>query len=587
MKKATKATLRFYWKHLKKAKWLALSNLTGVLVGASMAMVFPVLYKLIIDEMTMSESVEASFPTLLWILGAVLVVDLISIAAWRVAGYSASAMQPKVMASVAEECFEVLHQHSFHFFNNNFTGSLVKKVNRMSRAFEGLADLVVFEFSPLVLRTMIAVGVLFYLNFWLGFILLLWTLLFLTLNYLFSLYKMKHFDLPKVEADSMMTAQLADTITNHSNIKLFSNHPFELQRFKNVSQDWREKTKKSWFFSQHGEAVQAVTMVIVNFILFYGAILLWRDGRLTAGDFALIQYYLMEIFSQLWHFGRNIRRFYENLADAEEMTEILMKPIEVKDKAGATALEVHSGKIEFKNVHFSYEKDNDIMGDLSLTIKPSEKVALIGPSGGGKTTITKLLLRLFDIQKGSILIDGQDISEVTQESLRKQIALVPQDPVLFHRSLMENIRYGNLEATDEMVIAAAKMANCHDFIQRFPKKYETFVGERGVKLSGGERQRIAIARAILSNAKILILDEATSNLDSESEQLIQEALERLTHNKTTLVIAHRLSTIVNMDRIIVLEDGGIREQGSHQELLHTEGSLYKQLWSLQVEGYLS
>jgi len=550
-------------------------------------MVFPVLYKLIIDEMTTATDLEAAIPTLLWILAGVVVTDILGTLAWRLSGYSACTMQPRVMASIADECFQVLHRHSIRFFNNNFTGSLVKKVNRMSRAFEGIADQITFEFTTVALRTTIAIGVLFYLDLKLGSILLVWAGLFIAVNYVFSLYKLKHYDLPKVSADSAVTAQLADTITNQGNIKLFSNERYEVRGFKAVTEDWRMKTKRSWFFSQHAEFVQSFTMIAVNALLFYIAILLWKDGQLTVGDFALIQYYLMDLFRQLWDFGRNIRRFYEHLADAEEMTEILNLPIEVTDQANATDLIAKHGQIEFKNIDFAYEENNKVMEKLSLKVKPSEKIALIGPSGGGKTTLTKLVLRLFDIQKGKILIDGQDISTVTQESLRRAIALVPQDPILFHRTLMENIRYGNLEASDEAVIAASKMANCHQFIEKFPQKYKTYVGERGVKLSGGERQRIAIARAILSNAKILILDEATSNLDSESEQLIQDALEKLTHNKTTLVIAHRLSTIVNMDRIIVLENDEIREQGSHQSLIHTEGSLYKQLWSLQVEGYLN
>lgn len=587
MKTITKDTLSFYWKHVKLVKWLAFFNIVGVLLGVSFSMIFPVLYKFIIDEMSSATSVEAAFPTLMWILAAVAITDLLGTLSWRIAGYSASAMQPKVMASVADECFEVLHKHSFRFFNDNFTGSLVKKINRMSRSFEGIADQIAYEFIPLSLRSVIAISVLSYLDWRLGALLLVWAVLFIGVNYALSVYKLKHYDLPKVQADSKLTGQLADTITNHSNIKLFSNQSFENNMFKKVSGDWSKKATRSWFFSQHMEFVQAVTMVIINFIIFYTAIQLWRDGVLSVGDFALIQYYLMEIFRQLWDFGRNIRRFYEHLADAEEMTEVLSLPVEIKDLPGAKELVVQHGQIEFKKIKFAYEEDNTVMKELSLKIKPSEKVALIGPSGGGKTTITKILLRLFDVTQGQVLIDGQNIAEVTQESLRRSIALVPQDPVLFHRTLMENIRYGNLEASDEAVIAASKMANCHEFISKLPKGYHTHVGERGVKLSGGERQRVAIARAMLSNAKILILDEATSNLDSESEQLIQSALARLTHNKTTLVIAHRLSTIVNMDRIIVLEDGRIREEGSHQTLIHTEGSLYKQLWNLQVEGYLS
>ncbi|EKD93937.1 MAG: ABC transporter related protein [uncultured bacterium] len=236
---------------------------------------------------------------------------------------------------------------------------------------------------------------------------------------------------------------------------------------------------------------------------------------------------------------------------------------------------------------FGYESESGVIQKFSFKLNPSEKVALIGPSGGGKSTLTKLMLRLFDVDKGKILIDGQDISKVTQDSLRGQIALVPQDPILFHRSLEENIRYGRLEASAEEIRAAAHLAHCHEFIEQMPKKYATVVGERGVKLSGGERQRIAIARAILANSKILILDEATSSLDSESEKLIQDALKNLMKNKTTFVIAHRLSTIVSMDRILVLEEGKIVEEGSHRVLIRKKGGLYRKLWELQGGGYLN
>ena len=263
-----------------------------------------------------------------------------------------------------------------------------------------------------------------------------------------------------------------------------------------------------------------------------------------------------------------------------------IKKHEVKDLKNAISLSATRGQIEFKDVGFAYDLKNKVIDNLSFRIKSGQKVALVGPSGGGKTTVTKLLLRLFDIQQGQILIDGQNIKRVSQDSLRSQVSLVPQDPILFHRTLIENIRYGRLDATDEEVMAASRLAHCHDFIMSFPKKYQTYVGERGIKLSGGERQRVAIARAILANAPILILDEATSSLDSESEYLIQQALENLMKQKTTLVIAHRLSTIMKMDRIVVFQDGQIVEDGTHADLIHSKTGLYKKLWDLQVGGYV-
>jgi ATP-binding cassette subfamily B protein len=290
--------------------------------------------------------------------------------------------------------------------------------------------------------------------------------------------------------------------------------------------------------------------------------------------------------SMVWDFGKIIMKIYEKLAEAEEMTVILNTPHEIVDIKNADDLKVKFGKINFKNVGFAYEEDESIIDNFSLEIKAKETVALIGTSGAGKTTLTKLLLRMFDIQKGKILIDGQDISQVTQESLRNNISLVPQDPILFHRSLMENIRYGKFDATDEEVIRAAKLAHCDEFISKLHFGYDTFVGERGIKLSGGERQRVAIARAILRNAPILILDEATSSLDSESENFIQDSLDELMKNKTVIVIAHRLSTVKKVDRIVVIENKKIVEDGTHINLIKLKRGIYNKLWNIQVGGFI-
>ena len=288
----------------------------------------------------------------------------------------------------------------------------------------------------------------------------------------------------------------------------------------------------------------------------------------------------------MWGFTRLVRDMYQGYADAKEMVEIIKLPHEIKDAPGSKDLAVESGQIEFKDLTFSFNKTRKVLNDINLTIKPGEKVALVGPSGAGKTTFVRLLLRLYSATSGEILIDGQDISKITQESLRKNISMVPQDPILFHRTLAENIAYGKRGASKKEIENAANLAHCDEFIKDLPQGLDTFVGERGIKLSGGERQRVAIARAILKNAPILVLDEATSSLDSNSEMLIQDALNNLMQNKTVIVIAHRLSTIQKMDKIIVVDDGRIIEQGSHSELLKNEYSLYKKLWELQAGGFL-
>ena len=326
-------------------------------------------------------------------------------------------------------------------------------------------------------------------------------------------------------------------------------------------------------------------MLIIQIVLFYIATIYWGRGELTVGDFVLMQAYLITTFNRLVSINRTLRRFYDALADAQEFVAILEEPHGIQDVPNAPQLVVPQGAVDFKDVTFHFNAQQPILKSLNLSIRPGEKVALVGPSGAGKSTITKLLLRFYDVSGGAIEIDGQEIAKVTQDSLREAIAFVPQEPILFHRTLMENIRYGRRDATDEEVIEAAKQAHCHEFILGLKYQYETYVGERGVKLSGGERQRVAIARAILKDAPILILDEATSSLDSESESLIQDSLKTLMQGKTVLVIAHRLSTIMNMDRIVVIEGGDIVADGTHQELL-AQGGLYQKLWSIQAGGFL-
>lgn len=581
MKATTKSTIRFYAKHVLNNRFEFVTILLTILGGVGSEMIVPYLYKLLIDSMSSGQDAEYLFKLIFLVLG----VNLFHWASWRIASYLTCYFQPKTMMAIMNECFSVMHSHSFNFFNNNFTGGLVKKVNRMARSFEDIMDYIFFNFYTLAIKIIVSTIVLFHLKPLLGIAMLIWIFAFLAINYFFALYKLTRYDLPKAAADTKVTANLSDTFLNSANVKLFAALPFETAEFKKITLDWFKKTKRAWFAAQHVELTQGFLMVAIEFVIMYFAVKLWLAKSITIGDIVLIQSYIFLLFNNLWDFGRTIRNLYERLADADEMTEILDTPIEVKDKRGAKSIKITRGKVEFNSVGFSYAEE-DVIKKLSLTIKPGEKIALIGPSGGGKSTIVKLLLRLFDLNSGQILVDKQDISKCTQDSLRSQIALVPQDPILFHRTLMENIRYGRLNASKQEVYAAAKLANCHDFISEFPNGYDTFVGERGVKLSGGERQRVAIARAILSNAKILILDEATSSLDSESERLIQSALKNLMKNKTTLVIAHRLSTIVQMDRIIVLKKGRIIEEGDHASLIKLKDGLYKKLWELQSKGYL-
>lgn len=524
------------------------------------------------------------FESAIHLLIFILILNVISTVTRRLFNLVTNHLEPAVMRDLMNTCYRYLQKHSFGFFSSSFVGSLVTKVKRFEKSFERLADTLTYDLGNSFLLTL-AVIITLFLEFPIfGWILLFWSTAFVLFSYYYALYKLP-WDMKRAESDSHVTGQLADGITNNINIKLFTNYEKENERFAEVTQEQFALRRKSSNLGTIGDTVQAFFMTILEFGGMYLAIRLWQQGVLQVGDLALLQIYFYRVFDKLWNTGKQLRLMFEALADANEMTEILLKPHGVQDAPDAKELKVSSGGIEFKQVTFSYHDKKEILDGFNLLVKPGERLAFVGSSGGGKSTILKLLFRFHDIAGGEILIDGQNIASVTQDSLRAALSFVPQDPILFHRSLMENIRYARPEATDEQVIEAAKLAHAHEFIAAFPQGYQTLVGERGIKLSGGERQRVAIARAILKDAPILVLDEATSSLDSESEKFIQEALAKLMKGRTTIVVAHRLSTIMQMDRILVIDGGKIVEQGKHNELLKAQQGVYQKLWEIQAGGF--
>lgn len=586
MKNNTKLTLVLYWKHAIKYKWLMFWLILGVVGGSAVGAILPLSYKNLFNLLAAgNQNPESTIKSLFGVLGILALLKLLVWVFWRVASLSLNKFEPAVMKDLNNYSFAYLHKHSFAYFNSNFTGSMVKRVKSFVSAFETVADQIIWEIIPNVINLFIIIFVLLGINIILGVSMLIGVIILLFVNWVFSRYKLK-FDLKRTEAETKSTGLLADTITNSNNVKLFNGYNFELNKFDEVMENLKYWRVFTWNLGAGFEAVQRFLMLMLELGLIFTAIILWKNHALTVGDFVLLQTYLLTVFNISSNFGRVLRRLYESLADAVEMTDVLTTAHEIIDVANAPELAITDGEIKFEDVTFNYNSGRRIIEKLNLNIKPQERVAIIGPSGAGKTTLIKLLLRMHDVEDGRIMVDGQDISKVTQESLWKNISLVPQDPILFHRTLFENIQYGKQDATKEEVIRAAKLANAHQFIESFPDKYETYVGERGVKLSGGERQRVAIARAILRNAPILILDEATSSLDSESEGMIQEALEKLMKGKTVIVVAHRLSTIRKSDRIIVVDKSGIAEQGSHEELIKKDKGIYKKLWELQVCGFI-
>jgi ATP-binding cassette subfamily B protein len=577
--------LRAFWRGMKHHKALFYVSVLAYFIGSILDLLTPLMYKRFFDTLTSTTNRAASAPQLVNIILIILGINLLSWVFYRGGQFVINAFEAKVMNRLRQGAFTYILGHSYTFFTNSFAGALVQRVGRFVRSFERLFDTVVFNFMPLGVSIIGVIIILSRQQPKIALVISIWAAVVLTVNYTFTRWKLKY-DIRSAAADSRTTAYLSDTIANQNAVSLFAATEFESSSFSAVSTEQSLASRRTWDLSTMMNATQALLIALIEFILFYYAVNLWRNGIFSIGSFVLIQVYIIGLSAKLWSFSSIIRNIYEGVADSKEMVEILELPYEVQDKSGAKSLIVAGGKIEFKNISFSFNDSRQIINGLSFDIKAGEKAALIGPSGAGKSTVIKLLLRMYDLKSGQIEVDGQDIREVTQESLRKNISLVPQDPVLFHRTLMENIRYGRLDATDAEVREAARLAHCDEFIEMLPSKYDTFVGERGIKLSGGERQRVAIARAILKNAPILILDEATSSLDSHSEALIQDALDKLMRGKTSIVIAHRLSTIKKMDRIIVIDKGQITEEGTHGDLVSREESLYKNLWSLQAGGFI-
>lgn len=577
-----------YWGAIKKRKTYGFLNLVGMItaVGIGSVMV-PIAYKNFFDTLQSGTDVNLTGQLLLQIVIGIAFLNFITWVGVRIAGISLVQFEIKVMQDVRQRAFDYILGHSHNFFSNTFTGSLVQKINRFTRAVERLSDRFFMDIIPLLVKVIGISVVLNGVDYRLSIGILIWIILFLLISLVFTKMKLKH-DIRAAEVDSRVAAVLSDSLSNHNVIQLFNGSTDESNTFRKVNQEFTDAYAKRWNSGEITNAIQSGTNYIAEFAIFYFAIKFWIEGSITLGTFVLLQAYIVGLSHSIWQFGRIVRDLYEATADAREMVEILKLPHEIQDTVGSKELRVTSGVIEYKNVTFSFGKEEmnnrSVFNNFNLSIKPGEKVAIIGSSGAGKSTFVKLLLRLHDIQGGEILIDGQNIKEVSQNSLRENISLVPQDSVLFHRTLMENIRYGRRGATNEEVVAASKLAHCDNFIKEFPLQYDTYVGERGIKLSGGERQRVAIARSILKNAPILVLDEATSSLDSQSEALIQDALNTLMKGKTTIVIAHRLSTIRKMDRIVVLGKQGVVEEGSHNELINKQGT-YSRLWNLQAGGF--
>lgn len=515
-----------------------------------------------------------------WLVG----LGVLTFVSWRTVGFVTASRQPLILRDLEQQIFNHLTSQSYGFFANRFGGALVAQAGRFIRGYEVFEDIVYFEFLPGFVRLSAAVGVLLVLLPPVGAALLAWSVLFI--SSVIWLTKLKQpITRRAADADSAVTARLADVITNILNLIVFGRRGGEQRAYGETVDRQRELRQRSWFFDELIMAYQVFIIIAFELLFIWLIITLVSEHQAGLAVVLLAQFYIARIIGDLWSVGRITKRASKVFGDTAEMARILNRRPEIRDPVHPKELYVAGGAVRFEKVTFAYPGHDPIYRNFSLTIKPGERIGLVGPSGGGKSTLVKLLLRFADVQSGQILVDEQPIRSVRQEDLRRQIAYVPQEPILFHRSLEDNIRYGREAATKAEIREAARLARAAEFIDELPKGYRTLVGERGIKLSGGERQRVAIARAILSQAPILLLDEATSSLDSASEKLISAALKDLMQDRTTLVIAHRLSTIRNLDRILVMDHGRIAESGTHQELLD-RGGLYADLWRHQSGGFI-
>lgn len=575
---------QFYLEHLRPYRFQFLASVLSVAFAEGMGAIAVWQFSRLVETMSQSPVAfinDASLSHLLSQLALGLGMILISWIAWRCSGLFAASTLPVIGNDLENTAFKHLLTQSHGFFLDHLTGSLVKKVKTFVVGFYATSEVIIWRIVPLIVMLSSMSIIVGLYKLWIGVAMFVSICVVTGMNILFF-YNKKKLEQARAEKESEITGLLADVLGNQMNVRLFATALQETHDFQKLTQERTHLMRSIGFAAERNFLLQNIINLMVEIVVLGSAFYFWLHGDIGLGEYIFIQGCIFSLMTKFWDIGKVVKIFYTAWADGEEMTDILNHQGDIQDVKNAKELVVKKGEIEFNHVYFNYGQQA-VLQDFSWRIKAGEKVAIVGPSGAGKSTLVKLLLRFHDLAQGDIAIDDQIISQVTQVSLWQNIAFVPQDPALFHRSLRENISYGTSASLEE-VISAAKKAYCHEFIQQLPNGYDTHVGERGVKLSGGERQRVAIARAILKNAPILILDEATSSLDSESESLIQSALKNLMKDKTTIVIAHRLSTIMQMDSIIVVDKGQIVDVGNHQELL-SRGGLYQKLWSIQAGNY--
>jgi len=540
------------WFVAKKSRKWAILAVLAVTCAQLLGGVFFLVLRALTDSATnavASGFSEASLNSLwFWVIVFPLLYFLIE-NVWRLSGLSGMRLITESEATVAKDLFEYLIEHSRAYFNRKFAGSLINKISNASRGVESMFSNILWQFYPLIIGLIVDVAIVVSIDKMLGVMFVAWVIVFLSFNY-YIVKKKQHLSFAVARAGSEVKGKMVDTVSNIATVHANAHLKFEREFVGTFIEEYRKKHLKSWMASEWILFANGVLLSIFVFGMIAITIFVMKSGYVTLGSLVLVISMVVSLTHDLFFVGHKMTDAIDDYSRIEEGLTELVVPYDITDKAGAKKLAKSKGHLVFKNVSFSFGK-TVVFDKFCLEVSAGEKVGIVGVSGAGKTTLTDLLLRNHDIKTGGVTVDGNDVRDITRKSLRRQIAFVPQDVSLFHRTIRENIRYGNLKASDREVIEAAKKAQAHEFIKSFPDGYETYVGERGVRLSGGQRQRIAIARAFLKSAPILVLDEATSSLDSESELFVQSALAKLMHEKSVIAIAHRLSTLRIMDRIVV------------------------------------
>lgn len=572
--------------HFVRRQWFKFAVFIAVsITWAFNESLFPYFLKRIINGVAayhgVREGIYAALSGTLIILVAFWVVSEIL---QRVQGIVQIYAFPRFRADIREAVFNYVTSHSHEYFSSHFSGNIAKKLADLPTSCQAVMEIVCMQFAAAFANSVIVLVMMWLTKPLFAGILFSWLCIHLGLTILFLRFG-NHLWEVHSESASTLSGKVVDVLTNMLNVRLFSRTKYETTYLGKFQQDEISKAKKAMWSIEITRICLGLNGLFLIFAMVFTLLYGWVHQWVTLGDFTQVSMQSFWLLGWIWFISYQMTVFIREVGTVNNALALVRKAHDLVDRQDAKAINIHQGKISFEDVFFAYNKNAQVFKDLTVTIPAGQKVGLVGFSGSGKSTFVNLILRFYDVQQGRILIDEQNIANITQDSLRAQIAMIPQDPSLFHRSLMENIRYGRLDASDEEVLQAAKLAHCHEFIEKLDEGYQSLVGERGVKLSGGQRQRIAIARAILKNAPILILDEATSALDSVTEKLIQESLQQSMKNRTAIVVAHRLSTLADMDRILVFDKGRVIEEGTKEELLKANGH-FAMLWNMQSDGFL-